>query len=185
MWYHSTLKKAGFSPKSSEFVTDVVDYIYGDDRLNAVYAKQQYLHGLSMKNYMEGLGLKITNSRKQEFFNEFESVEDVTFLKRSFRYHSQLGKIVCPLDLKTLKSGLSWVDKSKESDQVIRDKIHAFQREAFLHEEEYSSLIKQLEKGCIESGVNCEILSLSYLKELYNKNPQDFVNLSWGGSKYI
>jgi len=37
-----------------------------------------------MKNYMEGIGLKITNAKKQEVDKEFEKISDVSFLKERF-----------------------------------------------------------------------------------------------------
>ena len=77
-----------------------------------------------MRDFFESLGLGFTDASRKSIERPFQSIEDITFFKRSFVYHNMLGKIVCPLDLEVLQSGLSWVDYTKDIDLVMRAKVN-------------------------------------------------------------
>jgi hypothetical protein len=184
MWYYSNVSKIE-QPTTSGFLNDVVDYVYGDDKLNGVRKYQSVLNAITMKEYFKKLGMSFTDSLKGEIINEFQDLSTVTFLKRSFKYHYALGSVVAPLDLRTLYSGLSWLDGSKDQSVVLMDKLNAFQREIFLHETEYNADIQKLKIACEEKQIPLVILPPHYLINLYNKEPQSYHDLAWGGSKYI
>jgi len=87
--------------------------------------------------------------------------------------------------MKTLKSGLSFYDKSKDGSTVIQDKMHAFQREAYLHEHAYQDLINHLSDFCQKNQVPFTRLSETYLKKVYEEEADQYLKWGWGGSKYI
>jgi hypothetical protein len=158
-----------------KFYDIVFDALYGDDTLNCLndphYANT--LNAITMRDFFLSLGMTFTTSTKGEITQPFEDIKDITFLKRHFRFHSILGQIVGPLDLNTIYSGLSWVDSKKDVDQVMTDKISAFQREMFLHEYDYLDAINNLNARCLSINYPCTILTLSYLKQLYQSGDFD------------
>ena len=42
-----------------------------------------------------------------------ERLEDLEFLKRKFVFHPKIGRVMCPLDMRTLNSGLRFCDITK------------------------------------------------------------------------
>lgn len=170
MWYYLELKKIGKTPNKLDFHKDVVDYVYGDDRVNCCKNKalEKSLNAVTMTAFFESIGMEMTDSTKHKITQPFQPLSEITFLKRSFTFHPILGKITCPLDLRTIFSSLSWIDKSKEDlTLVVQDKINAFQREIFLHYDLYDGCVKRLEEYCKAVNITCRILPVRYLIELY------------------
>lgn len=170
MWYYIELKKIGKKPNKLEFHADVVDYVYGDDRVNCCKNKllSSSLNAITMTAFFESIGMEMTDSTKHKINLPFQPLSDITFLKRSFEFHPILGKISCPLDLRTIFSSLSWIDKSKEDlELVMQDKINAFQREIFLHYDIFATCLAKLESYCGSVNIPCKILPVRYLIELY------------------
>lgn len=171
MWYYRNVKNA----KPSNFYKDVGDLVYGDDTVN--YLKNSSLEGqlnaITMCSFFESIGMEFTTSTKTKINNKFEKLSDITFLKRSFVYHSKLKTIVGPLDLRTIYSSLSWVDSKTDMQLVIRDKINAFQREMFLHEYLFEECVEKLSEACKERNVVCVLLPEDYLISLYATGEYD------------
>lgn len=170
MWYYIELKKIGKRPNKLEFHKDVVDYVYGDDRVNCCKNKllSSSLNAITMTSFFESIGMEMTDSTKHKINLPFQPLSEITFLKRSFVFHPILEKISCPLDLRTIFSSLSWIDKSKEDlELVMQDKINAFQREIFLHYDLFSTCVSKLENYCRSVAIPCKILPVRYLVELY------------------
>lgn len=171
MWYYRNVPNA----KPGNFKRDVIDLVYGDDTVNAL-KNEKYLSNLNaitMKNFFESIGMDFTTSTKGVIEKPFEDIEDITFLKRSFRFHNKLNKVVCPLDLRTLYSGLSWYDGCKDQSIVLRDKICSFQREIFLHQDLYNIDVDKLKNFCRERGVYFDELTEEYLVSLYESGEYD------------
>lgn len=179
MWYYRNVPNA----KPFNFPLDVIDMVYGDDTVNAVKnpALKDKLNAVTMKDFFISLGMDFTTSTKGVVDKPFEDLSDITFLKRSFRFHPILSKISCPLDLKTIFSGLSWFDKGKELDVVLYDKINAFQREIFLHYDIYEKCLLALSTRCSEVGLTFVRLPEQYLVNLYNAGFYDeYYNSKFG-----
>lgn len=170
MWYYRYCKLNSVSPSVCDFWKSIIDYVYGDDKLNGIRKHSQFLNALTMRDFFISIGMNLTASDKSFIDKPFESIDDVTFLKRSFRYHNKLERIVCPLDLRTLYSGLSFVDNSKEITVVMDGKVGCFQREIYLHPDR-ESLVQdfkyRLEKFPLSKH---QIFPESYLIEVY-KDP--------------
>jgi hypothetical protein len=127
-----------------------------------------------MEEFFNSLGMDMTDSMKNKICTPFQPVEELTFLKRYFRFHPKLGGITCPLDLRTVYSTLSWIDSSKDDlDIVLRDKINAFQREIFLHYDVYEKEIRKMEKACFDKNIPFSLLPENYLIRLYNSGSYD------------
>lgn len=167
MWYYREKMKVGIKPKPSDFLREIGDFVYGDDMINTVSNSAiPSLNALTMRDFFESIGMTFTTADKKPVKEEYQNIEDISFLKRNFVYHNKLQRVVCPLDLSTIYSTLSWLDSSSEGD-VMQDKIHNAQREMFLHEDLYEEFIEKLESVCTEKGVDFVRLPVSYLTNLY------------------
>lgn len=155
-------------PTIYDFSNSVIDFLYGDDSVNAIKNKD-ILHthnAISMRNFYQSLGMDLTTSHKGEITEPFDRIEDITFLKRRFVYHNTIGRVMCPLELNVLQSGLSWVDYSKDINQVMYDKVHNYQREIYLHSD-WVHLLSDFEHRLSSFGIPFTKLSEQYLLQLY------------------
>lgn len=66
----------------------------------------------------------------------YKSIEEITFLKRSFRYEKSIGKWIAPLDMGTILEMLNWTKKCASSDLITKGNIDIAMRELALHPEE-------------------------------------------------
>jgi hypothetical protein len=180
MWYEREVGDGNVN----RFVHDITDYVYGDDKLVGVRSNEDKLNAISMERFFKSMNMGFTDSLKGEITQEFQSLSEVTFLKRFFRYHEQLKRMVCPLELRTLQSGLSFYDMSKDLGVVMKAKIETYQREAYLWPdrdfllEDFSTKLKERELGNY-------ILPYSYLYSVYVDPEQVLLELNWGGAQYI
>lgn len=185
MWYFREMTKNGLRPSVFDFNATVVDYVYGDDKLDGVTRNESFLNAITMQHFFRSIGMDFTTAEKGEITRPFVDLKDVSFLKRKFIYHSKVGKVMCPLDLRTIYSGLSWIDKEKDEFVVMRDKLHSFQRELFLHEEiipdHYKIILK---KAAAKAEINFEELSEHYLVSLF-RDPESCASMyktSWAAT---
>jgi hypothetical protein len=169
MWYFREVK-AVKCPNAFEFSKDVLDMVYGDDKLNAIKNPKyrKILNAVTMRNFFQSIGMDFTTADKKEIVNPFQNWKDITFLKRAFCYHPELKEIVGPLDISTIFSTLSWVNGKKDVDVILEDKINAFQREIYLHPTKYIDCMKILIKRAELEQIPLKILTVSYLKGLYH-----------------
>lgn len=149
-WYHSVCCKLQRRVSIVEFVTEIIDFVYGDDRVNATSLVG--FDGCSMAEYFRSIGLDVTDDKKNSEVHSTYNIEEISFLKRTFEYNATLKKVVCPLSKKTLLSSLSWYMSDKDAQTVLRDKLDAFQREAFLHND-YEILMSHLKTGLESRGI--------------------------------
>lgn len=185
-WYYLELTKAGLKPSVDDFMTQVIDFVYGDDKLNAIINENKYghiLNAITMRNFFVSIGMNFTTSEKGVIDKPFQEWSEITFLKRSFQFNPKLGEITCPLDFSTLYSSLSFVSDPDNMDQIVQDKLGSFQRELFLHS--YTPTgnkeIEILRDACIERGVAFRELPESYLMSLYKSGEYgDFIDELYG-----
>lgn len=181
IWYFRNVE----TPSVEGFWTDLDDFVYGDDKLNVVYKHTETLNAITMRECFESLGMGFTDSMKRPIETPFQELADLTFLKRSFEYHNLLKKIVCPLDLRVIKNTLSYVDFTKEDIAlVMRDKIHAVQRELFLHEDReflLADLYNRLEKR----NFPFVKLTYNYLQSIYLDNNYLIPYTFYSSLKYL
>jgi len=184
MWYYRNLKQHGFNPNVDKFHMDIVDPVYGDDRVNSLLnpAYEKILNAETMRDYFESLGMIFTDSMKNPIDSPFMPIEKITFLKRSFVYHGLIGDIVGPLDKRTIYSSLSWIMLSNKCDtqQILMDKIHSFQREIFLHEDTYEADMETLRSSTDMLGIQFHELDVEYLLSLYKENYDPFYRSKFG-----
>jgi len=164
-----------------QFWDCVVDYVYGDDKLVGI-RRLENLNALTMRDFFVSIGLDMTTSDKRYITSPVTPLSDISFLKRAFRFHHKLKRVMCPLDLRTLYSGLSWYDGSKSLDVVMRDKLACFQREIYLHPN-WELLRNDFVNKLRENDIDCVILPESYLISVFDDDKS--YELSWGSRKYL
>lgn len=178
IWYYRNVQK----PTVCDFWDSVDDFVYGDDKLNVVRKHFDTLNAITMKEFFESVGMGFTDSCKKPISEPFQDMEDVTFLKRSFRFHNILARIVCPLELRVIFNTLSYYDCNKDQSTVLKDKINAAQRELYLHPNR-DMLLNDLYKRLDRYKVPYIKLSKEYLKSVYLD--ENYVTpLSFGGEQY-
>jgi len=167
IWYFRNSCK----PTVNSFWNDVVDYVYGDDKLNGIRNnKSVNLNAITMRSFFESIGMGFTDSLKNPIVSPSQDLSEVTFLKRYFCYHNILKKIMFPLELRTIENTLSWFDSKKVCDDVMRDKIHAVQREFYLHPNR-EFLLSDFYKRMDQRNYPYTKLTPDYLKYLYTQEP--------------
>lgn len=186
MWYYREYNKnVGVPPTVPQFMDTVIDYVYGDDKLNGVMKDENFLNAITMRDFFKSIGLDLTTAKKQEITAPFEPLDSVSFLKREFVYNKDIGRIVGCLDPRTIMSGISWYNTSKENANILQDKLHVLQRELFLWGSipvmrsaqgelmSRSAAILQLRTRCEREGVDFKELSHDYLLQLFENNSHE------------
>jgi hypothetical protein len=118
-----------------DFFDHVLPVTYGDDVLMAVRGKTTFNTVTFAHTCEEHMGLKITTPDKGEVTNEYISPDDMTFLKRNFRYHPEVKCVVAPLDLDSIYKSLEWripssfVNEETQMEQTTNSAL----REIFFH----------------------------------------------------
>lgn len=180
MWYEREVGDGNVS----RCVHGVIDYVYGDDKLVGVKINPEVLNAQSMLKFFTSMNMGFTDSLKNDIITDFQSISDVTFLKRYFRYHDELGRVVCPLELRTLQSGLSFYDRTKDLDVVLKAKIETYQRESYLWPER-EELLLDFAQRLVDRGFDKYILDRNYLKSVYQDPEHVYLELNWGGTQYL
>lgn len=162
----------GKEPMIDNFTKDVLSFVYGDDVLVAVSDNvKHYMNGPSFGKIMEATGVCFTPAHKGEWDYEYKSIYSCTFLKRGFVFHPYLGKVVCPLDLKTIRSTLNYISDKNKKNEITMDKLHNFQREIFLHYDVYDQMMSHVKEYCEAVCFPFVILGIDYLSDLYLNEP--------------
>jgi hypothetical protein len=173
-WY---LKQTG--KPIATFFQKVDYYTYGDDNVTTVKDPTLYtkLNALTYRDFLREIGINCTTADKKEVLEEFDTLENISFLKRKFVFSHDLNKVVGALDPKSLLTGLNWYDSSSgdTADKILHDKIACFQREAFLHGPQfYQAKVEHLKKYADNNGVAFDELPYSYLLRLYQLDDPSF-----------
>lgn len=179
IWYYRNVR----NPSVFDYWDAVDDFVYGDDKLNVVRKHADVLNAVTMKEFFESVNMGFTDSLKKSIETPFQEISEVTFLKRSFRYHNLLKKIVCPLECRVIQNTLSYYDCNKDHSLVIKDKINAAQREFYLHPER-DLLLSDFYSRLDKMQIPYVKLSKEYLLSVYSDDNY-VVPLSFGGEQYF
>jgi len=163
-------QKFGTMPTFQDYSRDIRIVIYGDDHI--VGCRREVLswfNAFSYKEQMLKMGMDYTPADKGEWVSPYKNLLETQFLKRKFAFHSLLNKMVAPLDKLTMFSTLNYVSDQFRSDELIKEKLWNFQREAFLHPE-YESLMIYVRDYIKEKNFDSfSFLSERELCEIYNR----------------
>lgn len=170
MWYKRHTPQAIVG----EFNAQILDYVYGDDKVVAVVPSRTDLNAITMMDFFRSLNMDFTDAMKRPIMHEYDFLSEISFLKRTFSYHNKIQKIVCPLDLRTLFNTISWVDSKKNLDVVMDGKIDSVYRELFLHPN-HESLMTEFQFKIEAMYPGRKWLKEEDLIDLYVKRPNEFL----------
>jgi hypothetical protein len=173
--YYREATRLGKKPNITEFM-QITDFVYGDDKLNGVPSHLSWFNAIVMRDWFESTGMTYTDGAKRPVDKPFSSLSEVSFLKRTFRYHPLINRVMCPLSLDTMYNSVQWLDSRKDPDVVLASKIEAFQREAFLHETG-PELVAVLRQCCSDRAIPYRPLPISYLINLFVNDPAEAFRL--------
>lgn len=122
-------------------------YVHGDDNVFAVSPKYAELFNPEFisEAMFDTMGLVYTSETKSQSAVDWRSLSQVEFLKRSFRYDSEIRMFVAPWRLSELLECLYWTKDNSQRIQIVHDKMELVLRELSLHGREvferYSHII--------------------------------------------
>lgn len=79
---------------------------YGDDDAKGVSVDAPWFNHSSMQTVLAEHGLKYTMADKDSATREYIPMDEVTFLKRSWRFDSDVGHYLCPLEEQSIEKSL-------------------------------------------------------------------------------
>jgi hypothetical protein len=181
-YYFDNCRKLNMKPSLKQCIDELLDWLYGDDRNNAT--SLEGFGALSMAKYFASLGLEVTDDQKRPVTMDSVPLDEITFLKRNYKYDVRFHKIVCPLARSTILSSLSWYDRSKDMEVVMNGKLDAFQREAYLHED-YEILMHQLRDGLEDRKISHTFREESELYEMVMMDDINYLDFYSNNEKYV
>lgn len=119
----------------SGFFENVVIFSLGDDHVVGVRDTHLEFNHTQIQSVLEAAGVGYTMAEKERESQPFIHMNEVTFLKRRFVFSCELGKVIAPLDTKSIIKMLTYHVKSKtvsENSQLAQAMVSA-SMEAFFH----------------------------------------------------
>jgi hypothetical protein len=117
----------------SDFSKNVVLFVVGDDNIFSVHPKfREQFNELTLCELMRKIGLSYTLETKGQASEKFRGLSEVEFLKRSFRWDSDVARYVAPLRLSVVLDIPNWT-KHNCPDLIAVDNINECSKELSLH----------------------------------------------------
>lgn len=155
----------------------LLDRVCGDDKLcGAPKGLEKYFNAKTVGSFFNSIGMKATTGTKGEIEHEGQDISEVSFLKRKFKYHPELRKVMGPLDKETLVNSVQWFDIGKDLDIVLDGKLRSFQREMYLHPDG-DLYIEKVKEKCKEEKIPFPLLTRDYIKHLFLEEPDEAYRL--------
>ncbi len=127
-----------FSNPSREvksFRSNVNLFTYGDDNAMGVNKATPWFNHTAIQKVLASIGVEYTMADKHSVSCPFIHIDNVSFLKRKWRWDTEIGAWMCPLEMASLHKTLTvWLPSStidKESQMV--EIIHCVNNELFFH----------------------------------------------------
>jgi len=120
----------------TSFRQNVALMTYGDDNVGNVSDKiKTWFNHTTVQKALADIGVTYTMADKESISIPLINIKDVTFLKRSWRFDSDVGGYLCPLEHESIeKSLMVWVrSKSVSEQEQSIDIIHSALREYFFY----------------------------------------------------
>lgn len=121
----------------ADFNRYVAMIAYGDDNvLNIADAVINLFNQETITAMMKTIGHEYTDETKSGHAIKYRSLDDVHFLKRSFRFEKELMRHVAPLRKDVIYEMLNWTrNNTVDPDTILMDNIDIAFREIILHGE--------------------------------------------------
>jgi hypothetical protein len=170
--YYTRSEELNKNPTVQEFIQEVDDYVYGDDKLLVCTDKlRPVMDPFHYARIVKILDIDFTKADKTPWLpDEYTNLDNVTFLKRSFKFHPILNQIVAPLEERSMCSTLNYISDSTRDVELTTIKLENFQREAYLHFYKYQSFISHAKQAAEFADLHPKFLSQDALNILYDSD---------------
>jgi len=113
--YYSMHEKAG-DIDVPPFAERVVLSCYGDDNAGGVSEEEELFNHTSLSNELAEVGITYTMADKTAASVPFQTLEQISFLKRGFRYDEEVGMFLAPIEEASIAKSLHNYRKTKGTD---------------------------------------------------------------------
>jgi len=171
-FYRQYYKTYNEEPTVAKFLSTIVDYAQGDDKITGTKFLHSNFTAKTMRDYYESVGMSFTDGEKGNITFDGKSIFDCSFLKRKFYFHDKLNEMVGYITPETITNTIMWYKNDNDEEEIMQDKVSVFQREAFLMPIEIrQELMTRLLENMTEKGMKYKLLSEEYLMNLYREDP--------------
>lgn len=115
--------------------------VYGDDNaFNVDTSREKLFNMMSVRDEMEKIGMTYTTSGKGEHDRPFKHRDELSFLKRKFWKHPQLGEMIGKLEKESIYKSLLLARKPKKGQnqsmaEIAAQNLNGALRELYFHDE--------------------------------------------------
>lgn len=165
----------------NSFFKNVVIFSLGDDHVIGVSEHALEFNHTKIQEILEIAGVGYTMAEKEKESVPFIHMNEVTFLKRRFVYSTYLGKVIAPLEARSIIKMLTYHVRSKnvsEAEQVAEAMVSA-SMESFFHGRDSFEYID----GILNSLELSESLKL-YVLDSPRPSWEENVNRYWAASSH-
>ncbi len=138
---------------------------YGDDNLMGISPRVPWFNHITLAAELGKLGFTFTTADKTGVPTPYRLLQDVTFLKRSFRYDEDFGCIVCPIEEASIIKSLMICVKSKSvtpMDQLMGQVASAVREYAYFGREVYEAKCAFLRSCLVELKIEHMIVPSTF-----------------------
>lgn len=93
---------------------------FGDDNLLKVSELAPSYNMYTIAEAMQLLGIKYTPATKGDIVSAYVKLEDITYLKRGFKWNEQYQVWLAPLDRDSFREMLYWTSSKENPEEVLR-----------------------------------------------------------------
>lgn len=121
----------------NDFAENVVLAVNGDDNGFSVHPElREFMNELTLPKYMAEIGLIYTTELKSTATQKFRTLEEITFLKRTWTYDPYACRYIAPLDLDTTLEICYWTKDTSDWLQISTSNVVETLSELSLHPKE-------------------------------------------------
>ena len=117
--------------ESYDFDSHVTCFAFGDDHVLSVSDHCPWFNYQTIQATLGKYGLKYTDESKSDVLPKYKSIDEVTFLKRSFRYED--GIYLSPLDLDVIVQMPYWYRKGDGQLDRVEENMNNALKELSQH----------------------------------------------------
>lgn len=161
--------------EARSFRKNVHLFTYGDDNAMGIRKLCSWFHHTAIRDVMATIGVEYTMADKHTQSIPYININDVSFLKRKWRWDDEVGAWLCPLDMASMHKTLTVWLPSKTLDETAQmvEIIICVNNELFFHGRKefekhhgfFKSIFDRYPYNCIEKTK--QLLTFDELIERY------------------
>jgi len=119
-----------------EFDTYVKSLRLGDDHVISTHPKKvQYMNMLLLAHWLPTLGMEYTDANKEPVTTPFVPLNEVTFLKRRWRFDPFAARYIAPLELKVVLEFPYWTKKGSNEEEIMHSNFDTAMHYLSMHDQ--------------------------------------------------